>query len=98
MAYLIETWDRPDAGTLRADTRDEHLGYLDAHVELLLACGAKLDDAGEVASGGIYLLDVDSRDAAEAFIAADPFSRVGLFERVDVIRWRKAYLGGASYL
>lgn len=98
MPYLVETWDRPDAGTLRLDTRDAHLGYLDAHVELLLACGAKLADADEVASGGIYLLDVDSREEAEAFIAADPFRSVGLFERVEVIRWRRAYLDGSSYL
>lgn len=98
MAYLIETWDRPDAGTLRTDTRAEHLGYLEANAHLLLACGAKLDDAGEVASGGIYLLDLESRDEAEAFIAADPFSRVNLFERVVVTRWRQAYLGGVSYL
>lgn len=98
MPYLVETWDRPDAGSLRLDTRDEHLGYLDATAHLLLACGAKLDDAGDKASGGIYLVDVGSREEAEAFIAADPFSRVGLFARVEVLRWRKAYLGGASYL
>ncbi|WP_417233291.1 YciI family protein [Arthrobacter sp.] len=98
MPYLVETWDRDDAGSLRADTREEHLGYLDVNARLLLACGAKLDDAGEVASGGIYLLDLESRDDAEAFIAADPFSRVNLFERVVVTRWRQAYLGGVSYL
>lgn len=98
MPYLVETWDRDDAGSLRLDTRTEHLGYLDANAHLLLACGAKLDDAGEVASGGIYLLDLESRDEAEAFIAADPFSQVGLFDRVVVTRWRQAYLGGASYL
>lgn len=98
MSYLVETWDRPGAGQLRLDTRDEHLRFLAAHADLLLACGAKLDDDGDTASGGIYLLDVETRSEAEAFIGADPFSRVDLFTRVEVLRWRKAYLDGTSYL
>jgi uncharacterized protein YciI len=27
----------------------------------------------------------------EAFIAGDPFTKAGLFEKVTVARWRKAY-------
>ena len=98
MTYLIETYDKPDAEALRLAVREEHLRYLDSRAGLLLACGAKLSDDGQTASGGIYLLDVEDRTAAEEFIAADPFSRAGLFRQVVVARWRKAYLDGKNCL
>ena len=98
MPYLVETYDKPGHHDLRLRVREEHLGFLAAHAELLLACGAKLSDDGETASGGIYLLDVDSREQAEALIAQDPFTRADLFDRVVVTRWRKAYLASQNYL
>ncbi len=98
MPYLIETYDRPGHARTRADHRAAHIAYLDANKASLLACGAKLSDDGTTALGGVYLLDVETRAAAEAFIAADPFTRADLFDRVEITRWRKAYLDGRSYL
>ncbi|MFC7405862.1 YciI family protein [Georgenia alba] len=98
MPYLVETFDKPASGALREQLRPEHLNFLDAHRHILLACGAKLSDDGESADGGIYLLDVDTRGEAEEFIAQDPFTRGDLFERVEVRRWRKAYLAGERFI
>lgn len=98
MPYLIETFDKPDHQQLRRDTRDEHLRFLDANQALLLACGAKLADDGSDLGGGLYVVDLETRAEAERFIAEDPFSRVDLFERVVITRWRKAYLAGQCYL
>ena len=60
MPFLIETFDKPDCQALRLEVRQAHLEYLDANVVTLLACGAKLSDDGEPASGGLYLVDLDS--------------------------------------
>lgn len=98
MPYMIETYDKPGCADLRIQLRPAHLDYLEANKHLLLACGAKLDDAGDLASGGLYVLDVDTRAEAEAFIKADPFHEGDLFERVFVTRWRKAYLDGRNTL
>ena len=98
MPYLIETFDKPGQQQLRRDTRDEHLRFLEANKALLLACGAKLADDGSDLGGGLYVVDLDTRDEAERFIADDPFSRVDLFERVTITRWRKAYLAGQCFL
>lgn len=98
MPYIIETWDKPGSLGLRRATREAHLDYLDAHMAKLLACGAKLADDGADLGGGLYVLDVETRAEAEAFIAADPFSTAGLFERVQITRWRRAYLDGRSYI
>jgi uncharacterized protein YciI len=98
MPYIIETFDKPGHAEVRARERDTHLAFLEKHKTLLLACGAKLNDDGSGAGGGLYVVDLDTREEAEQFIAADPFALVGLFERVTITRWRKAYIDGECYL
>ncbi len=98
MPYIIETWDKPHSQSIRAAVRPAHLEFLAANAAKLLACGAKLDEDGVDLGGGLYIVDIDDRSEAEAFIAADPFSKASLFERVAITRWRKAYVGGVGFL
>lgn len=98
MPFLIETFDKPNLHTLRLDVRQAHLDYLDTHVNILLACGAKLSDDGKTASGGIYLVDLENREEAEHFIKADPFYQAELFAEVKIVRWRQAYLNRQNTL
>lgn len=94
MAYVIETWDKPDHAHVRRDNRKAHLDYVDSRVTVVIAAGAKLKDDGSDAGGGIYVVDYESRAEAEDFIANDPFSKAGLFEKISITRWRKAYVDG----
>lgn len=96
MPYHIDATDKPDAAKLRADTRPQHLAFLDQNAPRLIAAGAKLRDDGETAFGSIYILDTDVRAEAEAFIQSDPFSKAGLFGGVVITRWRKGYFDGAK--
>ena len=98
MPYIIETFDKPGHEQVRKDHRPSHLVFLEQQKALLLACGAKLNDDGSDAGGGLYVVDVETRTEAEAFIAADPFSRAELFQTINITRWRKAYIDGLSYL
>ena len=98
MPYIIETFDKPDHQEVRQRHRAAHLEFLDANKGLLLACGAKLQDDGKDAGGGLYIVDLDTREAAQQFIDADPFSKADLFDRVTITRWRKAYVDGTCHL
>ena len=98
MPYAILTTDRKDAGGLRARTREAHIAYLDAHRAKLLAAGALTADDGTGGHGGILIVDTDDRKEAEAFAAGDPFTKAGLFEKVTVARWRKAYFDGRKLI
>ena len=98
MPYLIETYDKPGSGAVRMQHRSEHLRFLDANKGKLLACGGKVDDAGEVATGGIYIIDTEDRAEAERFIANDPFTKAGLFREVAITRWRKAFFNFTNCL
>jgi len=91
MPYVIQTIDKPNSGDLRAKVRDVHLKYLDANMHRLLAAGAVISDDGTGGHGSILIVDTDLRKEAEEFIAGDPFTKAGLFEKVTVTRWRKAY-------
>ena len=98
MPYIIETFDKPDHQAVRQQHRAAHLEYLDANKHMLLACGAKLQDDGKDLGGGLYIVDLDTREAAQQFIDADPFAQAQLFQRVTITRWRKAYVDGTCYL
>lgn len=91
MPYAIQTKDKPGAAQIRADNRAAHVEYLKANQHLLLAAGALIDDDGSGGNGGILIVDTDDRAAAQRFVDDDPFTRAGLFEKVTVTRWRKAF-------
>ena len=98
MPYIIETFDKPDHQQVRKAVRAAHLTFLEQHKDLLLACGAKLADDGTDLGGGLYVVALDTREEAQRFIEADPFHAAGLFERVTLTRWRKAYVAGECFL
>ncbi len=98
MPYIIETFDKPHHQAVRQQHRPAHLDFLAQNAQLLLACGAKLQDDGSDMGGGLYVVDLDTREAAQAFIAADPFYQADLFAEVRLTRWRKAYVAGECCL
>ncbi|PWT74149.1 MAG: YciI family protein [Proteobacteria bacterium] len=91
MPYAIQTQDKPGSEQIRTANRPAHLEYLSARKDLILAGGALLSDDGSVANGGIIILDTDDRKEAERFAAEDPFAKAGLFHKVTITRWRKAF-------
>ena len=98
MPYAILTTDKPNSAQLRARMRDTHIEYLTANLHKLLAAGALTADDGTGGHGGILIVDTDDRKEAEAFIAGDPFTKAGLFEKVTVSRWRKAYFNKQKFV
>jgi uncharacterized protein YciI len=91
MPFLIDATDKPGQLAIRQKIRPDHLDYLNSRVHLLLAAGAKLSDDGTTPQGSFYLVDVEDRASAEAFINADPYMRNGVFAEVTVTRVRKGY-------
>lgn len=91
MPYAIRTQDKAGSSQVRADNRAAHIEYLTKNKHLLLAAGALIDDDGTGGNGGILIIDTDDRKEAEKFINEDPFTKAGLFEKVTITRWRKAF-------
>ena len=91
MPFFVEIRLSPTYESVPVETRNQHIAFLDEHIEIVLAGGGLLDDDGVVVRGGFYILDVDERVQAEDIVAKDPYIEVGVFEVVQVTRWRKAY-------
>lgn len=49
-----------------------------------------INDDGTGGNCEILIVDTDDRSEAERFIANDPFSKAGLFEKATITRWRTA--------
>lgn len=98
MPYMVIADDKPGTADLRARVRPDHVAYLESNLGKLIAAGAKLDDDGVTATGSLYVIDTNSREEAERFVAEDPFMREGVFSGFVTTRWRKAILDGNSFI
>lgn len=96
MPYMIRTYDKADAAELRAAHRPAHLLYLRSYTARILAAGGFLNDDGSIGKGGMIILDTEARAEAEQLIANDPFNLAGVFEKVEITRWRKVFFNGTD--
>ena len=98
MPFIVEATDKPNSAALRERVRPAHIAYLEANLDKLIAAGAKLDDDGVTATGSVYVIATDSREVAEAFVAADPFVTEGVLGNIVATRWRKAIFDHQSFI
>jgi uncharacterized protein YciI len=88
MPYVLICKDAPGKLAVRKANREAHLAYA-ADSGVVSLGGPLLDEAGEMA-GSMIVLDVETRAAAKAFAAGDPYAKAGLFESVEIMAWRRA--------
>ena len=79
--------DKAGALQTRLDNRAAHLAHIEASGVVEMA-GPFLNDKGEM-SGSLVILEVGSKAEAEAWAAADPYAKAGLFAKVRIEEWKK---------
>lgn len=79
--------DKPDHLQTRLATRPAHGDYL-KQTGVVAQAGPFLNEAGEMI-GSLVILDVASLADAEAWAAADPYAKAGLFASVTIREWKK---------
>jgi uncharacterized protein YciI len=89
MLFAIYQEDGPNAKEIRARTRETHLAYLDANMEILVLGGGLIEDDNAGYIGSLLIINVPSREAAEAFSANEPYRKAGLFKSVKITRMRR---------
>jgi len=89
MHFSIHAKDKPGALPLRQASRPDHLAYLEAAGDSLCLAGPLLDGDGQP-QGSLLVVDVADRAAAEAFAAADPYAKAGVFAEVAITAFRPA--------
>ena len=89
--FALMCFDNPNALDLRMATREAHLAYVRENLAMVKVAGPLLD-AAEGMAGSMFILEAADRAAVEAFNAADPYQKAGLFGQVE-IRGFKASIG-----
>ncbi|WP_430465766.1 YciI family protein [Tabrizicola sp.] len=87
MRYALICTDKADHLEVRKANRDAHLAHIAASGVVEMA-GPFLNDKGEM-SGSLVILEVGSKAEAEAWAAADPYAKAGLFAKVRIEEWKK---------
>jgi uncharacterized protein len=83
MLFAFVMHDRPDGGAMRSATADAHSAWVGEHIDFMYVGGPLTNDDGLII-GSLIIGDFTDRAAADAFIAAEPYNRAGLFESVVV--------------
>ena len=81
--FVLNCHDKPNSLALRMATREAHLAYVRPQLDILKLGGPHLDANGDMA-GSLMIVDVADRAAAEAFSANDPYTKAGLWSRVEI--------------
>ena len=84
MLYIFRLLDKPDTAALRQRVRPQHKNYLGAVAERIAFAGPLTHDDGVTMIGSLLVIDFGSRDAAQAWLANEPFTRAGLYASVEI--------------
>lgn len=85
--FVLNCIDKPSGLSLRMATREAHLAWVGGRMNQMKLGGPFLDEAGDMA-GSLMIVEAADLAAAKAFNADDPYTRVGLWERVDIRPFR----------
>lgn len=87
MLFALMCDDKPGGIEIRKANRADHLAYL-KETGVVVQAGPFLDADGAM-TGSLVVIDVADRDAAEAWVAGDPYGKAGLFARVTIRPWHR---------
>ncbi|MBL8708546.1 MAG: YciI family protein [Rhodospirillaceae bacterium] len=89
MAFMIYCLDKPDHLEVRLANRPAHVEHLIAHEKRLITGGPLLE--GERMIGSLLVVDFATRAEVDTFLAADPYSKAGLFQSVTVTPYKNVF-------
>lgn len=91
MLYVILFEDDPTKLQVREAQMQAHIDWLDRNKDRVLLAGSLREGAGATPSGGLWIVDVVDRAAADAIYRDDPFWTEGLRRSVTIKYWSKAF-------
>ena len=92
--YALLCFDRPDSAPLRDQHRAAHQEFLQKNSKKIIFGGPLKNTPDGASTGALIVVDCATRQDAEAFIAADPFHKAGVYESVAVRAFKKVFPQG----
>ena len=87
--FLVQYWDKPGSGEVRAPNRDAHIAYRRALGAKLVLAGPMFEDFNDTpAVGTLVILDAPDKATATKTALEDPYYKAGVFKDVKVFAHR----------
>ena len=86
--WLMVCRHRPGGDAIRAENRDAHRAHVASGgrgLARVLVGSAITAEDGVSPTGNFGILEAPSREAAEAFAAADPYALAGIVETIEIV-------------
>lgn len=89
MRYVIFAIDRNDSGDIRAQHRQAHIDYMQAHPLTVEIAGPLMSADGKKPVGSLIILQAENRQDAESYSDEDPYTKANLFKEVRIEAFKK---------
>jgi uncharacterized protein YciI len=88
--FLVIGHGKPGMSDTRDGLLEDHRRYFIEHgyQEKFIARGPLWSDDGEEWIGSEFIIELPDRAAVDAFLADEPYTCAGLYESVEIHRWR----------
>ena len=84
--------DGPDGAARRQDNREHHVAHLEALDRAgRLVYGGPIRNESDRSIGAVLILDTPDIAAARALVEQDPYVAAGVFERIELNRFVRAF-------
>lgn len=83
MQFLIKAYDGPNMLEKRMEVRPRHLEGMSRLREHIICAGGLLDEEGKM-KGSALIMDFDSRNDLDAYLAAEPYVLEKVWEKIEV--------------
>jgi uncharacterized protein YciI len=82
--------DHAEREWIRKDHSAAHFEYLGAHRDRIRLAGGLRESPDAWYCGGLWIMEVESRDEAVRLVEADPYFKLGLRKSYRLLVWGKA--------
>ena len=89
--WAIYCWDKPGTTETRRGLVQDQKSYVKNFGERVIGYGHFVSDDRRDTLGTSFFMQLDDRAAADAFVAGEPMSKAGLYQRVEIHRWSNSF-------
>ena len=93
MQFIIMAYDGENMLEKRMEVRPRHLENMSKTEGKVICAGGLLDDAGKM-KGSALVMEFDSREGLDRYLASEPYIREGIWTKVEVTPMNVVILNG----
>ena len=93
MKFVVKAYDGGGKLPKRMEVRPRHFEGIERVKEHVVCAGALLDDEGKM-KGSLLVMQYESREELDAYLAQEPYVVEGVWETIEVERMNVAVLDG----